>query len=74
MSPTLSTKALNSLDIMACDIQNAYLIELCREKIWKFAGPEFGEEEGTLMLELYEIKLSGAAFQSKLAGLLRDIG
>ena len=32
------------------DIQNAYLVELCREKIWTFSGPEFGEKEGTLML------------------------
>ena len=42
--------ALNKLDILAYDIQNAYLTALCIEKIWTFAGPEFGEEEGTLML------------------------
>ena len=46
----LTIAALNDLDIMAYDIQNAYLTALCREKIRTFAGPEFGEEEGTLML------------------------
>ena len=47
----LTIAALNELDIMACDVQNAYLTALCRKKIWTFAGPEFGEEEGTLMIE-----------------------
>ena len=73
----LNISALNELDIMACDIQNAYLTALCREKIWTFSGQESGEEEGTLMLvkmALYGIKSSGAAFQSKLAGVLRNIG
>ena len=46
----LTISALNELDIMACDIHNAYLTELCREKIWTFAGSEFGKEEGTLLL------------------------
>ena len=46
----LTIAAFNNIDILAYDIQNAYLIALCREKIWTFAGPEFGEEEGTLML------------------------
>ena len=35
----LPIAALNSLDILAFDIQNAYLTELCREKIWTFMGP-----------------------------------
>ena len=33
--------ALNDLDILACDIQNAYLTADCREKIYTIAGPEF---------------------------------
>ena len=33
---------LNELDIMYCDIQNTYITALCRERIWTFAGPEFG--------------------------------
>ena len=73
----LTIAELNELDILACDIQNKYLTELCREKMWTFAGPEFGEEEGTLMLvkmALYGLKSPGAAFRSNLEGLMKDIG
>ena len=73
----LTIAALNELDILACDIQNAYLTALCRETIWTFAGPKFGEEEGTLMIvkmALYGLNSSCAEFRSKLAGVLRDIG
>ena len=38
--------ALNGLQVMACDIQNAYLTVNCLEKIWTYAGPEFGSERG----------------------------
>ena len=36
--------ALNDLDFYACDIGNAYLNALCREKIWFMVGPESGKE------------------------------
>ena len=39
----LTIAELNELDILAYDIQNEYLTALCREKIWTFAGLEFGE-------------------------------
>ena len=64
------------MDILTCDIQNAYLTVKCQKKIWTIAGPEFGAEEGTLMIvkmALYGIKLSGAAFRAKLAGVLHDL-
>ena len=38
----LAIAALNRLDILECDIQNAYLTVMCRELIWTTAGPEFG--------------------------------
>jgi hypothetical protein len=41
--------ALNDLDIMACDIGNAYLNAPCREKVWFVAGPEFGSRQGTII-------------------------
>ena len=41
----LTIEALNGLDLLACDIQNAYMTAKCREKIWTIAGPEFGSEE-----------------------------
>ena len=38
--------ALNELDILSGDIENAYLTAPCREKCWTIAGPEFGPLEG----------------------------
>ena len=69
--------ALNGLNIMACDIQNAYLTADCREKIWTIAGLEFGSEKGTPMVickALYGLKSSGAAFRAHLAETLYDNG
>ena len=68
--------AFNELDLLACDIQNEYLTAKCREKIWTIAGPEFGSEEGSLMIvkmALYGLKSSGAAFRAKLSGVLHDL-
>ena len=33
--------ALNGIQVMACDIQHAYLTVNCHGKIWTYAGPEF---------------------------------
>ena len=41
--------ALNDLDIMACDIGNAYLNAPCREKVWFITGPELGSRQGTVI-------------------------
>ena len=73
----LTIVALNDLSVMACDIQNAYLTAECREKIWTRAGPEFGSENGSIMIvrkALYGLKGSGAAFRAHLAEKLHDIG
>ena len=68
---------MNDRDILACDIQNSYLTEVCREKIWTKEGQEFRSEEGTIMISkmaIYGLKSSGAAFKANLAGVLHDIG
>ena len=73
----LTIAALNGLEVMACNIQNAYLTAKCREKIWTTAGSEFGSESGKIMLvvrALYGLKSSGAAFRSLLAETLYDLG
>jgi hypothetical protein len=73
----LTVAALNDLDILVCDIEGAYLTAKCREKVYIKAGPEFGSEEGKIMIvrmALYGLKSSGAAFRSKLAGVLHDLG
>ena len=73
----LTIAALNGLEILACDILNAYLTAPCREKFYCVAGPEFGSDRGKTMLvtrALYGLKSSGAAFRSFLADHLHDMG
>ena len=73
----LTIAALNNLQVMSCDIQNAYLTAACHEKIWTYAGPEFGSEKGSIVLickALYGLKSSGAAFRAHLANTLHDNG
>ena len=72
----LMVTALNGLDILACDIQNAYLTARCGENIWTIVGPEFRSEEGTMMIvkmALYGLNISGDVFRAKLVGVLKDI-
>ena len=69
--------ALNDLEVMACDIGNAYLNAPCREKLWTTAGPEFRSEAGSVMTisrALYGLKSSGAAWRAKFADTLRSMG
>ena len=73
----LTIAALNKLEVMACDIQNAYLTANCREKIGTRAGPEIRSEASTIMFirkALYGLRSSGAAFRAHLAETLYDIG
>jgi Reverse transcriptase (RNA-dependent DNA polymerase) len=56
--------ALNDLEILACDVGNAYLNAPCREKVWFVAGPEFGSRQGMVVKvvrALYGLKSSGAS-------------
>ena len=70
--------ALNGLDILACDIGNAYLNAPCREKIWFLGGAEVGtEQQGKVLVitrALYELKSSGASWCTTLAATLIDMG
>ena len=73
VSIALTLAALNGLDILACDIQNAYLTAQFREKIWTVAGPKFGSDTGKnfiIKMALYGLKSSGAEFRSLLAETL----
>jgi hypothetical protein len=72
----LTIASLNQLEILACDIQNAYLTAECREKIYVMAGPEFGSEQGKVMImrkALYGLRTSGVAFRAHLAETLYDL-
>jgi hypothetical protein len=68
--------ALNNLDILVADVGNAYLNADCKEKIWTVAGPEFGSNEGKVMLikkALYGLKSSGAAWRELFASSLVEL-
>jgi hypothetical protein len=73
----LTIAALNDLNVMACDIQNAYLTVDCREKCWTAAGPDLRSEAGLPMIiknALYGLKSSGVAFRAHLAETLDAMG
>lgn len=66
--------ALNDLDILAGDVQGAYLNAPCREKVYMICGPEFGEYRGRIAVirkALYGLKSSGFAWRSHLAETMR---
>jgi hypothetical protein len=68
--------ALNGLDVMACDLENAYLNAPCVEKIWCKGGLECGSDKGKVCVvvrALYGLKLAGASWRATLAQALHDI-
>ena len=42
----MTIAALNDLDVLAYDIQNIYLTEDCRERVWVMSGTKFGSKFG----------------------------
>ena len=70
--------ALNDVDVLACDIQNAYINAETKEKVWFRAGSELGaNNKGKVVVivrALYGLKSSGARFREHLAQMLRDAG
>jgi hypothetical protein len=42
----LTLAALNDLDVIMGNIENAYLTAPITEKVWTVLGPEFGEDAG----------------------------
>ncbi len=68
---------LNELDVLSCDIQNAYLTVPCREKVLTVAGDEFGSDSGKIMIitrALYGLKSAGASFRAFLGEHLHYMG
>jgi hypothetical protein len=69
--------ALNGMDMMACDLENAYLSAPCVEKIWFEGGLECGSDKGKVCVvvrALYGLISAGASWHATLAQALRDIG
>ena len=65
-------------DVMAADIQNAYLQAPTNEKYWTTCGPEFGTEEAVkraiIVRSLYSMKSSGRDFRNHLCDCMEHMG
>jgi hypothetical protein len=73
----LTIAALNDLDILGADVQNAFLTAPNKEKCWMIAGPEFGSEEGKTFLvvkALYGLKSASFSSRSYVAQKLTSMG
>ena len=70
--------ALNDLDVLAADVQNAYLNAPTSEKVYATAGLEFGSHNVgrpvKIVRALYGLKSSGARWRDHMAASLRDAG
>ena len=70
--------ALNELDSMSGDIQNAYLTAPPSEKYWTICGPEFGPElqgsKALIVRALYGTKYAGRDFRNHLRGCMEMLG
>jgi hypothetical protein len=69
--------ALNDLDVLVADVQNAYLNAPTKEKVWTRAGMEFGSNRGRpakIVMALYGLKSSGARWRDHMANTLREAG
>ncbi len=73
----LAIAALNELDVLVADVQNAFLTAPNKEKYWMIAGPEFGPVEGKTFLvvkALYGLKSASFSIRSFMAEKLDDMG
>jgi hypothetical protein len=69
--------ALNDLGVLGCDVSNAYLNAPCLEKIWVHTGPEFGGDEGAVIIvwkALYGLKSSGFSWKKTLVQNPMEMG
>ena len=70
--------ALNDIDILAADVQNAYLNAPTKEKVYFLAGLEFGLQNKDrpvyVVKALYGLKSSGARWRDHMAATIRDMG
>ena len=70
--------ALNDIDVLSADIQNAYLNAPTKERCYTTAGLECGKaKQGQpviIVRELYGLKSSGARFRDHMAATLREAG
>jgi len=74
----LTYAALNGLDLIAADIQNAYLQAPISVKYWTSCGPEFRSEhqgkKAKIVRALYGTKSAGADFRNHLRDCMDLLG
>ena len=70
--------ALNDLDVLSADVQNAYLNAPTKERVYTTAGLEFGPQyvgrPVLIVRALYGLKSSGARWRDHMAATLREGG
>jgi hypothetical protein len=67
----------DGLRTLCGDIGNAFITADCLEKIYSITGPEFGEQEDSVMLfakAIYGLRLSSGAFRATFANFLWQEG
>ena len=67
----------NKLKALCGDVGNAFVTAYTKEKVYCKAGPEFGKNEGKIIIikkALYGLASSSACFHSHFADVLRSFG
>ena len=68
--------ALNGVDVMPCNLENAYLNVMCRNKIFFEGGTKCGEDKGKVLIvvrALYGLKSGGSSWCAAIAKVLKDL-
>ena len=55
VSIIFTTAAMNGLEVIGADLQNAFLTAPCKEKIWLIAGPGFRNIQGKQFLVVRDL-------------------
>ena len=66
---------LNQMEAWGTDISSAYLEAFTKEKLFVKAGPEFGDQEGHILLvekALYGLRTSGVRWHERLTNSTWD--
>jgi hypothetical protein len=68
---------INGIDVIAADVQNAYVQATSLEKYYAITGDEFGEDNrktALIVRAFYGLKSSGASWRAHIAHTLSDMG
>jgi len=66
---------LNDVDVLACDVQNAYMNAKTKEKVWFHGGDNMGTDKGKVVVivhALYGLKSLGVRWHEHMANTLQN--